>query len=522
MSALPQDSPPPAAPPVESMAVLAADDDPVSLRVLRQALKRWGHTPVACADGTSALEALLRSDGPRVAVLDWEMPGLDGIDVVREARARTPAASLYLLLLTGRTDTADIVRGLDAGADDYLTKPFDIDVLRARVSVGTRMMSLQRSLAHRIEDLAHAESRYRELVEGVGVAVWQADARTWQLSFLNRHGEAVLGHPHDRCVSTLDLWSRHIVPDDWPRLEEFRAGLLRGGEAPAFEYRLIRADGRVVWLRDTVTLVHDPGGVPVVRGVTHDVSAQKLAEAEREAALQMQSNFVSFASHQLRTPLTAISWMLELAEHEEGLPEVAAEGIAAARLAAARLTGLVNDLLDSARLESGRLTFDVEPRDLVEITRGALRAVQPLIDRMGHRLVEDIPEGQVSVHADARYAHEALVNLLSNAAKYTPEGGTVTVRLETGERVARWSVQDTGIGIPGASQEQLFSKFFRASNAAALETEGTGLGLYMVKLIVSRMNGRVWCESEQDAGSTFIVELPLVREPGPVGTDGTH
>jgi signal transduction histidine kinase len=182
----------------------------------------------------------------------------------------------------------------------------------------------------------------------------------------------------------------------------------------------------------------------------------------------------------------------------------------------------VNDLLDSARLESGRLSFDVEARDLVELTRGALRAVQPLMDRMGHRLVEDMPDRLVPVHADARYAHEALVNLLSNAAKYTPEGGTVTVRIEAGERVARWSVQDTGIGIPAAAQEQLFSKFFRASNAAALETEGTGLGLYMVKLIISRMNGRVWCESEQDRGSTFLVELPLVPEPVVLGTDRTH
>jgi PAS domain S-box-containing protein len=516
MSALPSDSPAsPAVPAVESMPVLAADDDPVSLRVLRQALKRWGFAPVTCADGTSALEALLRPDGPRVAVLDWEMPGLDGIDVVRQARASTPAASLYLLLLTGRAEAADIVRGLDAGADDYITKPFDIDVLRARVSVGTRMMALQRSLAHRIEDLAQAEARYRELVEGVGVAVWQADARTWQLSFLNRHGEDVIGHPIDRCVHAGDLWSRHIVPEDWPRLEQFRADLNRGDDVPAFEYRLIRADGRVVWLRDTVTVVRDPGGVHVVRGVTHDVSAQKLAEAEREATLQMQAHFVSFASHQLRTPLTAISWMLELAEHEEGLPEAAAEGIGAARLATARLTGLVNDLLDSARLESGRLTFDVEARDLVEITRGAIRAAQPLFARMGHELVEHVPDEPVIVHADARYAHEALVNLLSNAAKYTPEGGTVTVRIEVAERVVRWSVQDTGIGIPEAAQAQLFSKFYRASNAAALEVDGTGLGLYMVKLIVGRMHGRVWCESAENAGSTFFVELPLVREHAP-------
>jgi PAS domain S-box-containing protein len=494
------------------MRVLAADDDPVSRQVLRQALRKWGYLPVLAADGPAALGTLLAPGGPRVAILDWEMPGLDGIDVIREARAATPPGSLYLLLLTGRTENADIVRGLDAGADDYLTKPFDLEVLRARISVGTRMVSLQASLARRMEELAQAEARYRELVEGVGVAVWQTDASTWRLSFLNRHGQEVLGHPHDWCLAARDVWSEHIVPDDWPRIEEFRARLLEDGEAPAVEYRLMRADGRVAWLRDTVTVLEGPRGGSVLRGVTQDVSAQRLAEAEREATLRMQANFVSFASHQLRTPLTGISWMLEMAENEDGVPETAVEGIQSARLAAARLTGLVNDLLDTARLDSGRISFDVEPRDLLEITKGALRAVQPVVSRMGHHLVERLPGAPVLVRADARYAHEALVNLLSNAAKYTPERGTITVAVEPGERSVRWSVRDTGIGIPQDAQTQLFSRFYRAGNAQAIETEGTGLGLYMVKLIASRMNGRVWCESVEGAGSTFVVELPLVRE----------
>jgi PAS domain S-box-containing protein len=493
----------------EPMRVLAADDDLVSRQVLRQALKKWGFQPVLCSSGTEALEMLVSPDGPRLALLDWEMPGLDGIEVIREARARTQAASLYLLLLTGRTENTDIVRGLDAGADDYLTKPFDLEVLRARVSVGARMMSLQRSLARRIEDLALAEARYRELVEGVGVAVWQADASSWQMSFLNRQGETVLGHPLQRCTGTGDFWRAHVLPDDWPRVEELRRSLLEQGEAASIEYRLTQADGRVAWLRDTVRVVGGTSGAAEVRGVTQDVSAQREAEAEREAALRMQASFVSFASHQLRTPLTGISWMLELAEHEEGLPAAAAEGIAAARVAAARLTGLVNDLLDSARLESG-LTFEVEPRDLVEITRGALTAVQPMVTRLSHRLVVDLPPHPVIVRTDARYTHEALANLLSNAAKYTPKGGQVVVSLARRDGVVRWSVRDSGIGIPAAAQERLFSKFYRAANAEAVETEGTGLGLYMVKLIVTRMNGRVWCESEEGQGSTFIVELPAV------------
>lgn len=499
--------------PLVEIPVLAADDDGVSRFVLKQALKKWGYRPVLCKDGTEALEQLLSPSGPRVGILDWEMPGLDGIEVIRQARERTPAMSLYLLLLTGRAENADIVRGLDAGADDYLPKPFDLEVLRARVSVGARMMSLQRDLERRMEEIALAELRYRELVEGVGVAVWQADATSWRLSFLNQHGGRVLGHPHVRCLSAPDLWAQHVVPDDWPRLVEFREHLLAGHDGATIEYRFLRADGRVVWLRDTVRLV--PGGDDRLqaRGVTQDVSAQKLAEAEREATLRMQASFVSFASHQLRTPLTGISWMLEMAEHEEGVPPAAAEGIASARLAASRLIVLVNDLLDSARLESGTISLANEPVDLVALTRGALASVQPMIQRMGHVLDLDLPAGPLLVRGDERYGHEVLVNLLSNAAKYTPDGGRITVRAAARDRVARWSVQDTGIGIPADAQDRLFTKFFRAANAESVETEGTGLGLYMVQLIVTRMNGRVWCDSTPGLGSTFFVELPLAVLP---------
>ena len=294
---------------VEPTPVLAADDDLVSRQVLKQALKKWGYRPVLCADGPEALSRLLAPDGPRVAVLDWEMPGLDGIEVIRQVRERTPAMSRYLLLLTGRAENADIVRGLDAGADDHLAKPFDLEVLRARVSVGARMMALQRALDRRLQDLALAEARCRELVEGVGVAVWVADTADWHLSFLNRHGEHVFGHPHARCVSAGDLWSAFVLPDDWPRLLEFREHLLATGEAPPLEYQFRRADCRAVWLRDTVRLVQGSDGGWLARGGTQDVTAQKLAEAASAATLlvarfdanrrRTMSDPVSFASRRV-------------------------------------------------------------------------------------------------------------------------------------------------------------------------------------------------------------------------------
>jgi len=493
--------------------VLAADDDLVSRQVLRRALKSWGYDPIVASDGLEARACMLAPDAPRLAVIDWEMPGLDGVDLCREIRTLRSDTAPYLLLLTGKSESADIIRGLDAGADDYVTKPFDLDVLRARISVGARVTGLQVSLEQRFAELAAAEQRYRELVDGVGVAVWQADAESWHLAFLNRHGDAVFGRPHEACVGPFDLWTACVVPEDRERLAAFRQRLATDYMAPPFEYRVVTDDGRVLWLRDTVTVVNTADRATVVRGVTQDMTAQKEAEQAREAAFEMQASFVSFASHQLRTPLAGISWMLELAATEDGLPEAAAETIGDAREACGRLTGLVNDLLNTARLESGRLTLSPIATDLVALVRGALDAIAPLVEKRGHRVTAALPDHDVPVHADTKYFHEALLNLMSNAVKYTPDGGDIGISVEADDGIARVHIRDSGIGIAAEAQAHLFDKFYRAPNAVQLETEGTGLGLYLVKLIVTRLGGRVVCTSAEGDGSTFTVELPLTAMP---------
>jgi phosphoserine phosphatase RsbU/P len=142
--------------------ILVAEDDPVSRLLLETYLRKWGYVPVTTADGTAAWDALRAADAPGIAILDWMMPGLDGVEICRRARARRAADPLYLILLTARADRRDTVEGLDAGADDYVTKPFDAGELRARVAVGARILGLQRELASRVaaleQALAHVET----------------------------------------------------------------------------------------------------------------------------------------------------------------------------------------------------------------------------------------------------------------------------------------------------------------------------------------------------------------------------
>jgi DNA-binding response OmpR family regulator len=148
------------------MKILIAEDDAVSRRVLEATLRKWEYEPVVTCDGNEALEALSTLDDaelPRLLVLDWMMPGVDGTEICRKLRAREDGSSFYILLLTAKTQKEDIVTGLQAGADDYITKPFHHEELRARVQTGRRIVELQRHLAERIEELEQAIAEVRQL-----------------------------------------------------------------------------------------------------------------------------------------------------------------------------------------------------------------------------------------------------------------------------------------------------------------------------------------------------------------------
>jgi DNA-binding response OmpR family regulator len=145
------------------MRILIAEDEPVSRRLLQKTLEQWGYETVICEDGMSAWNQLRAADAPTIAVLDWMMPGMDGPEICRGVRESGTQRQPYLMLLTSRTRMQDVVAGLKAGADDYLTKPVDREELEARLSVASRVVQLQQRLADRVVELEEALSRVRQL-----------------------------------------------------------------------------------------------------------------------------------------------------------------------------------------------------------------------------------------------------------------------------------------------------------------------------------------------------------------------
>ena len=233
---------------------------------------------------------------------------------------------------------------------------------------------------------------------------------------------------------------------------------------------------------------------------------------ELERALKMQADFVSFASHQLRTPLSGMRWLLELAREEPSQTEDLRSYIADSLASAERLIGLVNDLLDVSRLEGGRVATATVRVDLAECCREVAASIQPNVAHAGHRLVLAGTDEAAATMADPQLLRQVIDNLLSNAVKYTPSGGEVSLAITRARGELRCTIEDNGLGVPDEARPRLFEKFFRADNVATMETEGTGLGLYMVRLILQRLGGRVWHEPREDGtGSRFVFVMPTAQ-----------
>jgi len=145
------------------MRVLVADDDPVLRHALTSHLQSWGYTSAVVMDGGAALNALQQPDPPLLAIIDWNMPGVDGTDLCRYIRATPALAATYVILLTGNQDRSDVVAGLESGADDYIIKPFSWEELRARLRIGSRIAGLQQALAARVDELQHALGNVKRL-----------------------------------------------------------------------------------------------------------------------------------------------------------------------------------------------------------------------------------------------------------------------------------------------------------------------------------------------------------------------
>jgi two-component system, OmpR family, phosphate regulon sensor histidine kinase PhoR len=270
----------------------------------------------------------------------------------------------------------------------------------------------------------------------------------------------------------------------------------------------IRRGDEEVWLSLTEAIMRDPAGAVSGRIFAfRDISAERVVE-------QMKSDFVTTVSHELRTPLTSIYGFAETLLRRDVPFEDEERRVFLGYIASEseRLTRIVDQLLSVARLETGDLQVTLAPTDVRTVVSDVVQSAEQAPTGNGYDFVVDLPEEPLDAEADRDKLRQILANLVDNAVKFSPNGGTVTVAARANGEVAEVRVVDEGIGIPEEEQRRIFTKFFRGEAMARdPATGGTGLGLFIAHGLVSAMGGRMWVDSREGAGSSFAFELPLAR-----------
>jgi len=409
-----------------------------------------------------------------------------------------------------------------------------------------QLHSRNRQLMEQATDLEDALAERKEAQESVSqlAAIVEAsdDAITrtsgdGTIVTWNSAAERLFGYPADEIVGRP---MAALVPPD--RLHELTSVAQRIGDGVGVEdheTRGLRRDGTEVDVSLTVSpILHEDGTITgaavIARDVTHLkrqqrqlealLAKERVARADAESAQQalaeqnerlreldrLKDEFISLVSHELRTPLTSIHGYLELLL-DGGAGDLTVEQdrfLTVVERNSKRLMQLVGDLLFMAQVEAGKLALDLEEVDLDEVVSECLEAAQPIADDRQIDLVAEIADTPSMLGDRSRLA-QVLDNLISNALKFTPRLGRVTVRVSVVGGDAVVEVQDTGVGIPSGEQDRLFERFFRSTTATEQAIPGTGLGLTIAKTIVERHEGSIEIESAEGAGTTARVRLPV-------------
>jgi PAS domain S-box-containing protein len=407
-----------------------------------------------------------------------------------------------------------------------------VNRVRAREIRGVRKADLELSERNELlldsqRKVRSAERLYRQLVERLPGVTYISSPTAVGPTYISPQALELLGQPAEEFISRPETAMQVIHPDDREGVEANMEALRRDGGEYVQEFRVVHPDGRVVWIGDDAIVVAGNDDKPLhVQGYLRDITPLKDAEAKQQAALEreqsaneklrelgaMKDDFVALVSHELRTPLTSIRGYLELVLEGQasGLTAESGEFLNIVDRNAARLERLVDDLLFMARLGSGKLELSLEDTDLAALARESVSAATPRASAQAVELgctLEEVP----AVRGDPGRLGQLLDNLISNAVKFTPDGGHVDVRVFPQNGDVAIEIADTGIGISATEQTQLFQKFFRTSAAGERAIQGTGLGLSISKAIVEAHAGRIELESKENLGTTIRVLLPVAE-----------
>lgn len=471
------------------------DDSVTDAELVRQVLAQQ-HAVEVMHDGASALERLSSEQPPDLLVLDLVMPGVSGLEVcrfVRDLQNRT--AELPILILTAYKQTQQIVEGLEAGANDFLSKPFEHEELMARVRALLRVRQL-------LERAANAEESVRQLLANAPDAILAVDAQG-RVTYANDEAARVLGLSPGVIPGRLIA---HLIPD----LSLFNITLGPGESLlPLPDVKL----GERIFSPSIRILPSDSAANTTI--ALRDVTVRRQADLRR-------LDFYSMIAHDLRTPLTAVLLRLELISiGKHGvLPASLMSDLSKIDASVRTLMIMINDFLELARFEGIGYKIEREPVDLAALVQSVGEDFRPLLDVEGLQWHSSWRKRNAFVLGDRSRLTQVISNLIGNALKFTPRGGSVATTVIVSEAHVEVAVEDTGRGIPASKLDELFQRYSRGGQTDQ-EVEGTGLGLMIVREIVEAHGGIVGVESREGEGSRFWFRIPRAPAARLVSSSGS-
>ncbi len=499
--------------------ILVVDDNRNNRELLSDILEMEGYYVRTAASGETALREVFQ-ERPDLILLDIMMPGIDGYRVCETLKGKPETQDIPVILISAKNSIEDTIKGLSHGADDYISKPYDEMELLARVKAALKMKHLHDEVRHTNRMLANQKEQIETIINTMGEGLFSVN-QNMEIVFFNAAAEEITGYSFQetigkRCAEIFHCPEEEECCNPSPEFPP------RRDQKIVKEYVMKRKDGRKIPIVKSTRFIFSSEGEILGRvEVFRDVGKDKELE-------QKKADFISMVIHDLKNPLTTITICDKIVLNETRgiIDEDLTRLLQNIETSANHLLNLVNELLDLSRLDSGTMKFRRQRIDMHDIMEISIHTQRMISQNKQIEIEKDFASNRYPITGDKDYLLRVIINLIGNAIKFTPEGGRIRVVarelsrllpeypsssvLREAEKILMISISDNGRGIPEEDLPTIFEKYRRVRGTT--DIEGSGLGLYIAKVIIEAHGGRIWVDNNSDRGSTFTMLLPALKE----------
>ncbi|GFE67778.1 ATP-binding protein [Chroococcus sp. FPU101] len=482
--------------------ILIVDDTPDNLRLLSTMLVEQGYDVRSVINGAMAIMGA-KAEPPDLILLDINMPQMNGYEVCQRLKADNETQEIPIIFISALEDVFDKLQAFSVGGVDYITKPFQVEEVLARIETHLTICRLQNQLKHQnlqlkleIEQRTQAEEKFAKIFRSSPNPIAIVSFNNHQFldvnpSFLKLSGftlDEVLGH------TTYELWSGKDKEAISITIQELpQTGIIYNKE---FELRTKTGELKIVLF--SLELIELSEQVCALL-IANDITERKRLENE----------FISLVSHELRTPLTSLMGSLDLLESGQ-LGKLEPSGQKLLNIAITnteRLIRLINNILNLERMKSGKISIEKTQCMAAELMKQAIETMQTMAEQSQIQLISQPLD--LVIYADSDHLLQTFTNLLNNAIKFSQPDTKIWFSAVTNEQHILFQIKDQGRGIPKDKLELIFERFQQVDASDSRTKGGTGLGLAICRQIVEQHKGKIWVESVLGEGSQFFVQLPL-------------